>query len=101
MSSHSPQGTPLPRRLAELFATYQAGCRALVDLVQQFRDYLVGVGNEELDPQVRARVGASDILQDAIVVLLGRLGNPLGVGPDPTEDDLRLYLRRVYLNALR
>lgn len=86
---------------SQLFATFQAGYQALGQLLEQHRDYLLKIINEEIDHRLEPRQGASDIVQNAFLNIIANLqratGGIFAVGAD---EDLRKWLRRVCLNAL-
>jgi RNA polymerase sigma-70 factor (ECF subfamily) len=85
-----------------LLAAFRAGHQALGELLQLHRDYLLKVINEEIDPRLTARQGASDVVQNAFVNILAHVqGESGGLFAVTTNEDLRRWLRRVCLNALK
>jgi RNA polymerase sigma factor (sigma-70 family) len=84
---------------AELFAAFKAGYQALGQLLEQHREYLLKIVNDEIDSRLVPRQGASDIVQNAFLDILENLQRHfLAVG---AEEDLPRWLRRVCANALK
>jgi RNA polymerase sigma-70 factor (ECF subfamily) len=69
---------------------------ALGLLLEQYRQYLLLVAQRELDPALRAKGGASDLVQETF--LEAQRDFPQFAGS--TEDELRAWLRRLLLNNL-
>jgi RNA polymerase sigma factor (sigma-70 family) len=83
----------------ELFAAFKAGYQALGQLLEQHREYLLKIVNDEIDSRLVPRQGASDIVQNAFLDILENLQRHfLAVG---AEEDLPKWLRRVCANALK
>jgi len=98
--------TPSPDKpdtpAAQLFATFRAGYQALGQLLEQHRDYLLKIINEEIDPRLVPRHGASDIVQNAFLAVLENLQHMTGgLFAVAADEDLPRWLRRVCLNALK
>jgi RNA polymerase sigma-70 factor (ECF subfamily) len=84
-----------------LFATFQAGYQALGQLLEQHREYLLKIINEEIDQRLEPRQGASDIEQNAFLNIIANLQRSTGgIFAVSADEDLRKWLRRVCLNAL-
>jgi RNA polymerase sigma-70 factor, ECF subfamily len=66
-------------------------------LLQSFRTYLLIIANREIDDHIRAKGGASDVVQDSLYEAHRAFDSFRG----RTEDELRAWLRRVLLNNLR
>jgi RNA polymerase sigma factor (sigma-70 family) len=88
-----------PARSEYLFAAFRTGHAAFVELLMSHREYLLKIINDEMPEKLRSHAGASDIVQDAIVNVVNMTTNRLFAVR--TEDDLKSWLRRVGLNALK
>lgn len=93
----------MPPTAEELLAAFKAGYQALGRLLELHRDLLLKIVNDEIDPKLRPRGGASDVVQDAFCEVLGNIDRSTGglLAVKENEKDLRAWLRRVALNALR
>jgi RNA polymerase sigma-70 factor (ECF subfamily) len=85
------QGT----RAGQLLAAARAGSpEALGEVLQSCREYLLHIADRELDPNLRAKGGASDLVQQTFLEaqrdFLGFQGN--------SEEDLLRWLRRLLLH---
>jgi RNA polymerase sigma-70 factor (ECF subfamily) len=69
---------------------------ALGQILDACRGYLLLVAQRELDPQLRAKGGASDLVQETLLDALRGFGRFHG----NSEDELRRWLRRLLLNNL-
>jgi RNA polymerase sigma-70 factor (ECF subfamily) len=86
-----------PEGVASLIAEARVGSLpALGRLLEMCRAYLLGVANRELDSQLQAKAGASDLVQEAFVeaqrIFARFQGN--------TADELLAWLRAILLNKL-
>ena len=80
---------------AQWLAGARAGSReALGQVLETFRGYLLLVANRELDPELRAKGGASDLVQETFLEAQRDFG---GFHGDSVEE-LRAWLRRLLLN---
>jgi RNA polymerase sigma-70 factor, ECF subfamily len=80
---------------ARWLAAAQAGSReALGQVLETFRGYLLLVANRELDPELRAKGGASDLVQDTFLEAQRDFGRFHG----NSAEELRAWLRRLLLN---
>src|SRR6516165_4530900 len=80
---------------AQWMAAAQAGSReALGHVLETFRGYLLLVANRQLDPELRAKGGASDLVQDTFLEAQRDFGQFHGA----SVDELRAWLRRLLLN---
>jgi RNA polymerase sigma-70 factor (ECF subfamily) len=70
---------------------------ALGRLFEGFRVYLLIIANHELDDDLRAKCGASDVVQDTLCEAHSGFNHFRG----ETDEDLRAWLRRALLNNLR
>ena len=98
----APPSSPDSQTLAAgLFAVFKSGYQALGQLLLWHREYLLKIIQEEMDPRLAPRQGASDIVQNAFLNVISHLqratGGLFAVGAD---EDLRKWLRRVGRNAL-
>jgi RNA polymerase sigma factor (sigma-70 family) len=85
-----------------LFLAIRAGYQALGRLLEQHRDYLLKIINEEMDPRLVPRQGTSDVVQDVFVNILKNIqGATEGFFAVSANEDLKTWLRRVGLNALK
>jgi RNA polymerase sigma-70 factor (ECF subfamily) len=97
--------TPAPRMASietpagELIQAARHGCsRSLGELAQRYRRYLLMVANESLSPALRAKVGASDLVQDTLLHFQEKFPRFDGT----SEEELLTWLRRIlYYRALQ
>ena len=79
----------------QLLAAARAGSpEALGQVLETFRAYLLLVADRELDPEVRAKGGASDLVQDTFLEAQRDFERFQGT----SAEELRAWLRRVLLN---
>lgn len=89
---HSPVGD---ESFGSLLRAAQAGSReASGQLFEQFRPYLLLIANQDLGAQTQAKVGASDVVQDALLSAQRTIDDFRG----QTVEELRGWLRRILLN---
>src|SRR5258708_4517383 len=69
---------------------------ALGQALEACRDYLLLVAGRELDPALRAKGGASDLVQETFLEAHRDFGGFHG----SSADELRAWLRRLLLNNL-
>jgi RNA polymerase sigma-70 factor (ECF subfamily) len=81
---------------ARLEAAAGGDCEALARLLEPFRDYLLLVANHELEPELRAKLGASDLVQETFVGAQRDLARFRG----NSEADWRLWLRGILVHLL-
>ena len=74
----------------------QGDQRALGSLIECYRPYLMKIAYEEADPDLRAKEGESDLVQDTYLKAVG--GFQLFTGQ--TAEDMRAWLRRILLNRI-
>jgi RNA polymerase sigma-70 factor (ECF subfamily) len=95
-----PQPPPGPGRSRdldhEIEAARQGSEDALAWLLEQCRPYLLLIANDELDSDVRPKVGASDLVQESVVEARRDFGRFRG----GTEGELRAWLRRILRHNL-
>ncbi len=98
--------TPLPRPAAPSLPATEAlidaargGCgRSLGTLTDRYRRYLLHVARESLSPALRAKVGASDLVQETLLHVQQKFGRFDG----SNEAELLNWLRRIlYYRALQ
>jgi len=83
--------------LARCLSAARAGSRdALGEALQACRGYLLTVAERELDPALRAKGGASDLVQQTLVEAVRDFGRFEGA----SEAELLQWLRRLLLNNL-
>ncbi|MGD9644627.1 MAG: sigma-70 family RNA polymerase sigma factor [Pirellulales bacterium] len=70
---------------------------ALGELLNGFREYLLAVANRELDDGIRARVGASDLVQETFLKSQRVFADFQGA----TEEELRGWLAQILVNRCR
>jgi RNA polymerase sigma-70 factor (ECF subfamily) len=81
--------------VVQLLAAARAGSpEALGQVLETFRAYLLLVADRELDPEVRAKGGASDLVQDTFLEAQRDFAGFHGA----SAEELRAWLRRVLLN---
>src|SRR6516165_6251981 len=80
---------------AQWMAAAQAGSReALGHVLETFRGYLLLVADRELDPELRAKGGGSDLVQDTFLEAQRDFAQFHGA----SVEELRAWLRRLLLN---
>src|SRR5437016_2620511 len=78
-----------------LLADARAGSPgALGAALEAYRDYLLGIADREIAPALKAKGGASDIVQETFLEAQRDFAGFRG----DTDDDLRAWLRRLLLN---
>jgi RNA polymerase sigma-70 factor (ECF subfamily) len=81
--------------IVQLLTSARAGSpEALGQVLETFRAYLLLVADRELDPEVRAKGGASDLVQDTFLEAQRDFERFQGT----SAEELRAWLRRVLLN---
>ncbi len=89
---------PIHCAAAEYFSDQLQAARtsdsSLGELLQGCRDYLLLVANEELPPDIRQKVAASDLVQETFVDAQEAFPGFPGAGPE----EFRAWLRRILLN---
>jgi RNA polymerase sigma-70 factor (ECF subfamily) len=88
---------PHADELGQWLSAARAGSpQALGAALEAYRNYLLLIAEAELDPQLRAKAGASDLVQETFLEAQRDFA-----GFDGTSDDeLRAWLRRLLLNNL-
>lgn len=69
---------------------------AISALIESVRTYLLLVANKEIDPRLRQKVAASDVVQDTCLAISERFETFRGT----SEPEFRGWLRQVLLNSL-
>ncbi len=69
---------------------------ALGQALEACRDYLLLIAHQEMDPHLRAKGGASDIVQETFLEAQRAFENFQGT----SDEELRAWLRRILLNNL-
>ena len=93
-SSEEPEGSNSTRERIE--AAHRGSSVALGQLFESCRDYLLLVANQELDPALRAKGGASDLVQETFLKAQRALGRFDGT----SEAELLAWLRTILRNNL-
>lgn len=70
--------------------------QALGELLNAFRGYLLVVAQQEMDPALQAKGGASDLVQETLLDGMRHLSGFHGA----SAEELRAWLRRLLLNNL-
>jgi RNA polymerase sigma-70 factor (ECF subfamily) len=84
-------------RVESLLAKVRAGSQeALGQVLETFRAYLLAVACEELDSELRAKVGPSDLVQETFC----EAHRDFAAFRGQTEAELLVWLRRVLLNNI-
>jgi RNA polymerase sigma-70 factor (ECF subfamily) len=85
------------RDAAQWFPAARAGCReALGSTLEACRRYLLWVARRELDADLQAKAGASDLVQETLLDASRDFGGFHG----DSEEELLAWLRRILLNNL-
>jgi RNA polymerase sigma-70 factor (ECF subfamily) len=95
------KATPRPDDTSQPITQWMAAARqgsrdALGQLLEWYRRYLLSVAEAELNPDLRAKKGAADLVQDTFLVALKRFRHFRGT----TEPQLRAWLRQIVLTKL-
>lgn len=86
-----------PDDLKELWDSARDGCEeSLAYLLENYRPYLLAIANASLEDKVRPKMGASDLVQEAIV--RAHSGFPEFAGT--SDADLQKWLRQILKNQL-
>jgi RNA polymerase sigma-70 factor (ECF subfamily) len=89
--------TPPEGGVERLLAAARAGSReALGEALQAYRAYLLLIAHKELDPELRAKGGASDLVQETFVDAQRLIGTFEGT----TDGPWAAWLRELLLNNL-
>ncbi len=83
---------------AESLLRARAGdAAALGELLDGFRDYLLAVAHHELDGDLRARIGPSDLVQETFL----RSQRAFAGFSGATDEELRAWLAQILVNRCR
>ncbi len=97
MTFGSEAGSPITDRWGALIeAARQGDTEALGRALETFRDYLLLVANEELDAELRAKLGGSDLVQETFLGAQRDLVSFRG----QSELDWRLWLRGILVHVM-
>src|SRR4051812_10376744 len=90
-------GHPAPGWMGLILEKARRGdAEAMGRALESFRDYLLLVANEELDPALRVKVGASDLVQETFLGAHRDLASYRG----RTEAEWRMWLRGILAHLL-
>jgi RNA polymerase sigma-70 factor (ECF subfamily) len=93
----SPGRSETPQGAARLIQAARDGSReALGELLESCRQYLLLIANQQLDPDLRGKVGASDVVQESLLEAQRDFERFRG----QTEEELLAWMRRILLNNL-
>ena len=88
----------LAQQVDECIRLAQSGCpHALGQLYEQCHRYLMLIANRELDIQLRAKLGPSDVVQETMLKAQRSFDGFVG----SSEGELRAWLRTILLNSVR
>jgi RNA polymerase sigma-70 factor (ECF subfamily) len=97
MTFGGDSGLPVADRWAALIqAVRQGDPKALGEALEPLRDYLLLVANEELESDLRAKVGGSDLVQETFLGAQRDLASFRG----QSETEWRLWLRGILIHLL-
>jgi RNA polymerase sigma-70 factor (ECF subfamily) len=96
MSSPSNGHAPAHKFAATLAAAQRGSSESLGRLLEPCRQYLLLIANQELNPTLAPKVGASDLVQETFLTARRTLRQFRGA----TEAELMGWLRQVLLNHL-
>lgn len=84
-------------KMTQLFSLARQGsAQALGEVLQSFRGYLLAIAERELAPELRAKGGASDLVQETFLKAHDQFASFQG----QTEGELRGWLRQILRNNL-
>jgi RNA polymerase sigma-70 factor (ECF subfamily) len=97
MTCGGEAGSPLADRWGALIEAARRGDpEALGRALEPFRDYLLLVANQEIEPELRAKLGGSDLVQDTFLGAQRDLASFRG----RSEIEWRLWLRGILVHLL-
>jgi RNA polymerase sigma-70 factor (ECF subfamily) len=86
--------SPLEDRLTQCLEAARQGSEvALGQALEICRDYLLRIAGDEIDPQLRGKAGASDLVQETLFIALRDFGR----FPGATATEWRAWLRQILL----
>lgn len=95
---HEPLSSSGGDSFGALLRAAQAGSReAAGQLTEKFRPYLLLIANQDLGAEMRGKVGASDVVQDAMLSAQRSIEGFRGSCPD----ELKGWLRGILLNDIK
>ena len=84
-------------RMVSLITAARSGCsESLGELVEACRPYLLLIANQEIGDRLKAKVGASDIVQETLLQVRRDIGSFQG----RSKSDLLSWLRKVLLHEV-
>ena len=93
----SQEGDALSAVMQRWLQPARAGSsEALGRVLESCRQYLLLIANQELDPDLRAKLGPSDLVQESLLKAQRNFGQFHGT----TEADILAWMRRILLNHL-
>lgn len=86
------------REFSALIQSARSGCdEAIGELIRQCRPYLLAIANAEIDPDVAAKVGASDIVQNSMLSAQRCIGDFEG----ESREQLLVWLKGILAKDLQ
>src|SRR5262245_35691878 len=83
------------KAVADSLAAARSGSlEALGQALVAFRAYLLAIAERELDPQLKTKGGASDLVQETLLEAVGNFAAFRGT----TDADLKAWLRQLLLH---
>ncbi len=80
-----------------LLSEARSGSREAIGmLIDHYRPYLLLIANQELDPAIRGKLGASDVVQETMLTAQHAIGDFRG----STHEEMLGWLRGILLNDL-
>lgn len=84
--------TPEPAAFAQLIEAARNGDQGAVgQLIEDWRGYLLLIANQDLDRDIQAKVGPSDVVQESMLILQDRIGDFRG----SSEPEFRAWIRQI------
>jgi RNA polymerase sigma-70 factor (ECF subfamily) len=85
------------QEFSALLAAARSGAGdAVGELIDGYRAYLLLIANQELDPAIQGKLGASDVVQETMLTAQHAIGNFRG----STHEEMLGWLRGILLNDL-
>jgi len=81
---------------SQIEAAREGSAAALGQVLETCRRYLLSVANQELEPELRAKVGPSDVVQESFL----EANRDFGQFNGRTQEELLAWLRRILLHNL-
>lgn len=86
---------------ALLFCARSGDEAATARLIDQYRDYLMFLANKKMEPNLNAKLGASDVVQQSMLAVYQNLPDFRGTSEAEFKGWIRKILQNHFLNSKR